>query len=84
MEKLNIKALALAGGITCAGCMACLGWAARFCGWGNELVEVMSSFYIGYAPTIKGGGIGALWGFADGAIAGALIAFIYNFIAKKK
>ena len=83
MEKLNVKALALGLGISWAIGMLFLGWVSIF-GWGIKLVEASSSLYIGFAPTFLGGIIGAIWGFVDGAIGGAIIALIYNAVAKKR
>lgn len=80
MEKLNIKALAFGLGVSWAFAMLFLGWASMF-GWGTKLVEVMASVYIGYAPSFLGGIIGAIWGFFDGAIGGAIIAYAYNNVA---
>jgi hypothetical protein len=82
MERLNPKALAFGLGISWAVCMLFVGWASIF-GWGTKFVELMSSVYIGFAPSFLGGIIGAIWGFVDGAIGGAIIAFVYNKIAKK-
>jgi hypothetical protein len=82
MEKCNIKALAVAIGVLWAIYVLFLGWIAAF-GWGRELVRVLSSLYIGYSPTFVGGIIGGIWAFVDGAIAGAIIAWVYNLVAKK-
>jgi hypothetical protein len=82
MGKLNVKAVALAAGITWAIYMGFCGWTAMF-GWGKGIVEVMSSVYIGYSASFLGGIIGAVWGFADGLIGGAIFALIYNRIARK-
>ena len=81
MFKLNVKALALAFGIAwgigmlLSGLMAMSGWAARFVG-------VMSSVYIGFKPTLLGSLIGGVWGFFDGLIGGAIVAILYNKLAK--
>jgi hypothetical protein len=82
MEKCNIKALAVAIGVLWAIYVLLLGWIAAF-GWGREMVTVLSSLYIGYKPTFVGGIIGGIWAFVDGAIAGAIIAWVYNLVAKK-
>jgi hypothetical protein len=82
MEKCNIKALAVAIGVLWAIYVLFLGWIAAF-GWGRELVTVLSSLYMGYKPTFLGGIIGGIWAFVDGAIAGAIIAWVYNLVAKK-
>jgi len=82
MKKLNIKAFALGLGVSWSILVLLIGWTSIF-GWGTKFVEMMSSIYIGFAPTFLGGIIGAIWGFFDGAIGGAVIAFVYNAIAKK-
>ncbi|MBN1456848.1 MAG: bacteriophage holin [Sedimentisphaerales bacterium] len=83
MEKLNVKALAIAFGITWSAGMLLSGWAAM-CGWCTGMVDVFSTIYIGFAPSILGGIIGAVWGFADGAIGGVIVALIYNIVTKPK
>ena len=81
MEKLNIKKFAVAFGLSWALGTLLLGWAAGT-GWGAGMVNVMSSVYIGYGPSFVGGIIGGVWAFFDGAIGGAILAWIYN-MAKK-
>jgi len=81
MNRLNVKALAVALGTSWALCILFAGWAAIF-GWSVQFVEVMASIYLGYGASFLGAIIGALWGFVDGAIAGAVIAFVYNLISK--
>jgi len=77
MSKWCIKALALSFGIVCAIYILLLGWVAAF-GWGTSIVHVISSFYIGYAPTFWGAIIGAIWAFVDGAIFGIVLGLFYN------
>ena len=77
MNSLKMKSLAFSLGISWGIGMLFLGWVAIF-DWGVDLVDVMSSLYIGYSATFLGGIIGGLWGFVDGAIFGILIAFFYN------
>lgn len=84
MEKLNVKALALGGGVLWALYMLLLGWLAWIFGWGTGLVTTMSALYIGFHPTFFGGIVGGIWGFVDGAIAGAIIAWVYNSAARKR
>jgi hypothetical protein len=83
MNKLNIKALCLAGGVLWGFYMLFIGWFAWLLGWGTAFVVTMSSVYIGFTPTFLGGVIGAIWGFVDGAVAGAIIAWVYNLAATK-
>jgi hypothetical protein len=82
MNRFNIKSLTLTLGIVWGLGMLFLGWAAWF-GWGDSVVSVFSSFYIGYKATFLGGIIGGIWGFVDGAIGGFLIAIFYNWLTKK-
>ena len=83
MQKLSVKALALSIGTFCALGALFLGLAAM-CGWGEGCVKIMSSLYIGFEPTITGSLIGAVWAFVDGAIAGLIIALLYNAFTGKK
>ncbi len=80
-SKMSVRAATLAFGLTWGLYMLFLGWAAAL-GWGAGLVGPIAFLYIGFAPSFIGGIIGALWGFADGAIAGALVALLYNAFAK--
>ena len=82
MQKLNIKALAVAMGAMWGGGMLFLGWASML-GWGVKAVDVMSSVYIGFSSSLLGSIIGAVWGFLDGAIGGIIIALVYNFFAAR-
>ena len=84
MNRLNVKALAIAGGVLWGIYMLCIGWSSWLVGWGSAFVAAMSSVYIGFRPTLLGGIIGAVWGFLDGAVAGAIIAWVYNAVAKEK
>ena len=83
MDRLDVKALALGGGVLWGFYMLSVGWSAWLWGWGADFVATMSSVYIGFTPTFLGGIVGAIWGFFDGAIAGAIIAWVYNAVAKK-
>ncbi|MGD2169010.1 MAG: bacteriophage holin [Chlamydiota bacterium] len=80
--KLSVKGLALGIGITWSIGQVLVGWVA-IGGWGAEYVRVMSSIYIGFNPSFIGGIIGGVWGFADGFIGGALLAFFYNVFGNK-
>jgi hypothetical protein len=82
MNRLNVLALAVAVAIAWAVLVLFAGWAAVF-GWCDRFVDVMSSVYIGYAGTLLGGLIGALWAVVDGLIAGAIIALVYNTVAAR-
>ncbi|MFB6130309.1 MAG: bacteriophage holin [Salinigranum sp.] len=77
MEKLDVRATAVAVGVLWASYVVQLGWIARF-GWGEDLQEALSSLYVGYRPTFLGSLVGGAWGFLDGFLAGGVIALVYN------
>ena len=81
MHKLSINALGVALGVLWAAYVFLCGIAAQM-GWGVALVDALSSLYIGYGPSFVGALIGAVWGLVDGYIAGVVIAWIYNKLAK--
>ncbi len=63
--------------------MLFLGWASIF-GLGTSLVNIISSVYVGFAPTVLGGIVGAVWGFIDGAIGGIVISSRLQLRAEKE
>jgi hypothetical protein len=81
MNNCQPLALGVAIGVLWAIYVVFVGIAAMF-GWGNAIVDALASLYIGYAATIIGAIIGAVWAFVDGFIAGVVIAWIYNLVAK--
>ena len=83
MEKLSVKGLALGVGSLWSLYVLCAGWTASF-GWFNAFVATMGTLYIGYAPGFVGGIIGGIWAFFDGAVAGAVIVWVYNWSLSPK
>ena len=79
--KLNVKAVALASGLTWSLGVLFLGLISMG-GWAKLWVGLISSAYLGYSSTIIGAIIGAIWGFVDGVIGGAIFAWLYNKFAK--
>ncbi len=77
-SRLAVGTLGIAFGIVWAFGMFLLGIMAAFSGWGIAIVEVFSSLYIGYSPSFVGSITGAVWGFVDGFIFAALVAWLYN------
>jgi len=77
-EKLSVKGLALSIGILWAIGIFLMGIAATVSGWGDSLVNLISSLYVGYSASLAGSIIGAIWALIDGLICGALIAWLYN------
>lgn len=79
-HKLGVLKLGFALGMTWSLGMLCLGLMAWQLHWGTNMVAVLGDLYIGYAPTLAGSIIGAIWGFFDCFIAGAMIAWFYNLL----
>ncbi len=81
MNTCQPLALGVAIGVLWAFYVVGLGIIAMF-GWGTALVATLASLYIGYGASIVGVLIGAVWAFVDGFIAGVVIAWVYNAVAK--
>lgn len=64
--------------------MLLVGLTACFFDWGTDIVDWMGKYYLGFKPTVLGSLIGAVWGFLDAAIGGAIIALVYNAVVGKK
>ncbi len=77
-EELDVKSLAIALAATCGLFALVLGLLATYADYGVAVVELASSIYIGYEATLTGTLIGTVWAVVDGAIGGALIAYLYN------
>ncbi len=79
--KLNVKALALTSGLLWGGavCFATL-WLMAL-GYEGTVIRHLDHFYFGYSFSLVGAFIGLAWGFVDGAIGGALFAWLYNKLA---
>jgi len=81
MNRCQPLPLGIAIGVLWAVYVLFVGIVAMF-GWGVALVDALSSLYIGYEASIIGAIVGAIWAFVDGFIAGVVIAWIYNLVAK--
>ncbi len=79
--KLQPLALGIAFGLVWAIGVFFAGIFAMF-NWGNAFVATIASFYLGYSASVVGAIIGALWAIVDGFVAGYVIAWIYNKVAK--
>ncbi len=84
--KLDVKALALTGGLIWGILAMFLSGVANliWAGYAQRFLDVMASVYPGYhaAPSFGQVIIGTLYGLVDGAIAGALFAWVYNRFAQ--
>lgn len=78
INKISIKKLGLAIGLTWALGMFLTSLSSWLFDYGTSWVELINDVYIGYAGSLIGSITGALYGFIDGFILGILIAWIYN------
>jgi hypothetical protein len=79
--KLNVKAFALACGLVWGfGLFFMTWWIIAFEGATGDPTFI-GSLYRGYTVSPAGSFIGFVWAFVDGAIGGAIFAWLYNFIA---
>ena len=81
--KLNPTALGLAFGISIGAYVLFVGLMAWFFDWGTPMVNIMSSWYVEFGTNLLGVIIGAVWGFFDGLIFGAIAGWLYNLFIKK-
>ena len=80
--KLNVKAFALTFALWWGlGLFFLTWWIMAFDGPTGE-ATMISRVYRGYVISPIGSVIGLLWGLADGAIGGAIFAWLYNRIAQ--
>ena len=82
--KINVKSFALACGITWGVVIFLVTWwvIVRFGSSGAK--TVLGVIYPGYNISPLGSVIGLLWGFADGLIIGAALAWLYNKLSSGK
>jgi hypothetical protein len=82
--KLSIKGLAVASAIVWGGSIFLTGLANLLTpGYGADLLELAASIYPGYELTGRFGSliVGTLYALLDGAIFGAIFAWLYNRMA---
>ncbi len=81
--KLNVKALALASGLIWGfGLFLLTWWVMMFDGATGE-ATLIGKLYRGYSISPGGSVIGLAWGGADGAIGGAIFAWLYNALTER-
>jgi len=79
--KLNVKAFALACALVWGIGLFLLTWWIIACEGATRDVTFLDRVYRGYSVTPLGSFIGLVWALADGAIGGAIFAWLYNLIA---
>lgn len=81
--KLNVKAFALACGLLWAACLFLCTWWIILLDGSSADPTFIGRVYRGYAVTPLGSLIGLAWGLIDGAIGGAIFAWLYNTLVSK-
>ena len=79
--KLDVKAMASTIGLVWGAAMLLTGVAYVISGgYGEAFLDVMASVYPGYHASSNFGDVivGTLYGLLDGAVGGAVIAWLYN------
>ena len=80
--RLDWKAFALTCGMLWGLCLFLVTWWLLAFGGSRSEVEWLGNFYIGYNVSPIGSLLGLGYGFVDGAIGGAIFAWLYNRLAK--
>jgi len=79
--KLNVKAMALACGLFWGlGVFCATWWVIAFDGATHE-PTMLGLIYRGFSISPMGSVIGLIWAIPDGAIGGAVLAWLYNYFA---
>ncbi len=82
--RLNTRAFALTCGILWGvSVLLATVWIIVF-GFDGTVMVNLDHFYFGYNISYLGAVIGGIWGFVDGAIGGAIFAWLYNKLAGAK
>ena len=84
--RLNIFALSVVVAIFWGGAIFIVAIANYFWpSYGFAFLEIMSSVYPGFTPGTGFGSIiiGTLYALVDGAVGGAIFAWLYNFLSSK-
>jgi hypothetical protein len=85
MARISARAMALVSALLWGGCLLFVGLINIGApSYGAEFLRLMSSVYPGFHDTRTWGEVilGAVYGLADGAIAGLLFAWLYNWAAR--
>lgn len=81
---LSVKGLALSFGLLWGVMMFCVGVGNHLWSYGDGFLRMMDGLYPGYHYGTGFGSVivGALYGFVDGGVAGAVIAWLYNRLSR--
>ena len=83
MSGINVRSFALTTGMFGGFSMFFIAWWLILIGAAEGPATLFERLYMGYSFTPLGSVIGAVWGFVDWGIAGAIFAWLYNWLTKK-
>jgi hypothetical protein len=82
--KFNIKSFALTCGLWWGFGVFFIAWWLMLLEGGNGVEPfIIERLYPGFSISPMGSVIGLIWGFFDGAIGGAIFAWLYNFLSSR-
>jgi hypothetical protein len=85
MMQLRPSALGVGLGLIWGVSLFITTWISYYTGYADLFLRTMAgSIYPGYSISPGGSLLGLIYGFIDGFIAGAVIAWVYNKVAVKK
>jgi len=84
VQELDPKRLGLAAGIFWGLMMLVMTLVSLYNGYGAAFLNSIASIYLGYTISLTGSFIGLVYGFVDGFVDLYLIAWLYNFLGKRR
>ncbi len=82
--KLDVKSFALTAGLFWGFGLLFITWWLIFLEGAGGDAGMLGRLYPGYSITPSGSIIGLLWAFVDGLFCGAIFAWLYNFIGRRR
>lgn len=76
--RLNTRAFAIAGGTLSSATVFCVTLLYMVGPGPGTTLEGLSGILFGYSVTVGGAFVGAMWAYAYGFVAAAVLAFVYN------